>query len=54
MDLARIAELNLTFEHRHDDGTLGTFEPETRTLTARPSRPGARLGIGHDLQVHHL
>jgi len=28
MDLSRIAALNLTFEHRHDDGTLGTFEPE--------------------------
>jgi hypothetical protein len=28
MDLSRIAELNFTFEHRHEDGTLGTFEPE--------------------------
>ena len=27
MDLARIAELNLRFEHRHSDGTMGTFEP---------------------------
>jgi hypothetical protein len=28
MDLSRVADLNLTFEHRHDDGTLGTFEPK--------------------------
>jgi hypothetical protein len=28
MDLARVAELNLRFEHRHSDGTIGTFEPE--------------------------
>ena len=28
MDLSRIAELNLTFEHIHDDGSRGTFEPE--------------------------
>ena len=28
MDLARIAELNLRFQHRHDDGSVGTFEPE--------------------------
>lgn len=28
MDLARVAELNLRFQHRHDDGSLGTFEPE--------------------------
>ena len=27
MDLARIAELNLRFEHRHSDGTVGSFEP---------------------------
>jgi hypothetical protein len=27
MDLSRIAELNLTFEHRHHDGTMGRFEP---------------------------
>jgi hypothetical protein len=29
MDLARIAELNLRFEHRHSDGTMGTFEPRS-------------------------
>ena len=28
MDLARVAELNLSFQHRHDDGSFGTFEPE--------------------------
>jgi hypothetical protein len=28
MDLARVAELNLRFQHRHDDGSIGTFEPE--------------------------
>jgi hypothetical protein len=28
MDLSRIADLNLSFQHRHDDGTFGTFEPE--------------------------
>ena len=28
MDLSRIAELNLTLRHRHDDGAFGTFEPE--------------------------
>lgn len=28
MDLARIAELNLRFQHRHEDGSMGTFEAE--------------------------
>jgi hypothetical protein len=28
MDLARVADLNIRFQHRHSDGTLGTFEPE--------------------------
>jgi hypothetical protein len=27
MDLARVADLNLRFTHRHDDGSVGTFEP---------------------------
>jgi hypothetical protein len=27
MDLARVADLNLSFQHRHDDGTMGTFAP---------------------------
>ena len=29
MDLARVAELNIRFQHRHTDGTWGTFEPRT-------------------------
>ena len=29
MDLARVADLNIRFQHRHDDGTLGAFEPES-------------------------
>ena len=28
MDLARVAELNIRFQHRHSDGTMGSFEPE--------------------------
>ena len=28
MDLSRVADLNIRFQHRHTDGTLGTFEPE--------------------------
>ena len=28
MDLARVADLNIRFQHRHTDGTLGSFEPE--------------------------
>jgi hypothetical protein len=27
MDLARVAELQLRLQHRHDDGTWGSFEP---------------------------
>lgn len=28
MDLSRVADLNIHFQHRHNDGTLGSFEPE--------------------------
>ena len=35
MDLSRVAELNFSFQHRHDDGALGTFEP--RPSHHRPS-----------------
>ena len=40
MDLARVADLNLRFQHRHDDGTLGTFEPER--VPSQPDRPRPR------------
>jgi hypothetical protein len=28
MDLGRLAEISITFQHRHDDGKWGTFEPK--------------------------
>ena len=28
MDLASVADLKFRFTHRHDDGTVGTFEPK--------------------------
>jgi hypothetical protein len=28
MDLASVADLRFRFSHRHDDGTVGTFEPK--------------------------
>ena len=45
MDLSRIAELNLSFKHRHDDGTFGTFEPELSHHS--PSGPHTR----HDRRI---
>ena len=52
MDLVRIGELGVSFQHQHEDGTWGTFEATGEHHDPSDHDPGARVGERHGLPLH--